>query len=226
MRRFLSVICLLGALALGSFADAGTVTKPFNLSLGSAYSGLTATISYKIVLVDGTTPVGPITATGVTEGSFGTFTATGSYNVNVANFDTSWVGKIVWYESTNEILYEEPFTAIPEASVATDVAAIKAKTDNLPAQPAAVGSAMTVADKTGFKLASNGLDAISMTAPTGLANNFREAIIATWRWFYKASDKDVVPGRIRTLADDGVTVLTSQPYTSDSRGREVKGSSQ
>jgi|GEM_PF-4996360 len=128
-----------------------TITRPFNFSLGSAYSGLASTISYQVV-VDGSVVVGPITATGITEGSFGEFTATGSYNVEIANFDTSWVGKITWYESTNEILYEEPFTATQSGdsfptvgSTNTATSAIKAKTDNLPASPAAVGSAMTLA---------------------------------------------------------------------------------
>jgi len=87
-----------------------TITRPFNFSLGSAYSGLSSTISYQVV-VGGSVVVGPATATGITEGSFGAFTETGSYNVEIPNFDTSWVGRIVWYESTNEILYEEPFTA-------------------------------------------------------------------------------------------------------------------
>lgn len=86
------------------------IARPFNFSLGTAYAGLTATISYQVV-VGGSVVVGPVTGTGVTEGAFGTFTATGSYNVEIADFDTSWVGRIVWYESTNGILYEEPFTA-------------------------------------------------------------------------------------------------------------------
>lgn len=42
--------------------------------------------------------------------------------------------------------------------------AINDKTTNLPASPAAVGSAMTVSDKAGFRLAANGLDAIAVEA--------------------------------------------------------------
>jgi|GEM_PF-5605526 len=87
-----------------------TITRLFNLNLGTSYAGLTSTISYQVV-VGGNVVVGPVTGTGITEGSFGAFTATGSYNVEIADFDTSWVGKIIWYESTNGILYEEPFTA-------------------------------------------------------------------------------------------------------------------
>ena len=49
------------------------------------------------------------------------------------------------------------------AAVDTEVAAIKAKTDNLPASPAAVGSAMTLADGaiTEAKFSSGGLNAIA-----------------------------------------------------------------
>ncbi|WP_422928557.1 hypothetical protein [Singulisphaera sp. PoT] len=152
MRRLITSAFLLVALAFGQAAGAATITKPFNFTLGPAYSGLASTVSYKVVLVDGSTPIGPVTATGITEGSFGAVTATGSYNVNVANFDTGWAGKIVWVESTSGLVYEEPFgvsqsTDVTAALAATssNVAAVKAKTDNLPASPAAVGSAMTLA---------------------------------------------------------------------------------
>ncbi|WP_422932041.1 hypothetical protein [Singulisphaera sp. PoT] len=145
MRRLFSSAFLFVALAFGQLAGAATITKPFNFTLGAAYSGLASTVSYKIVLVDGSTPIGPITATGITEGSFGAVTVTGSYNVNVANFDTTWVGKIVWVESTSGLVYEEPFTATQSTDVAANVTAIKAKTDNLPANPAAAGGTVTVA---------------------------------------------------------------------------------
>lgn len=59
--------------------------------------------------------------------------------------------------------------------VDTEIAAIKAKTDLIPASPAAVGSAMTVSDKTGFKLASDGLDSVlvesGITEGAGLTND-------------------------------------------------------
>lgn len=57
----------------------------------------------------------------------------------------------------------------------TQVALVKAKTDLIPASPASVGSAMTVSDKTGFKLASDGLDSVlvesGITEGAGLTND-------------------------------------------------------
>ena len=52
------------------------------------------------------------------------------------------------------------------AAVDTEVAAIKAKTDNLPASPAAVGSAMTLADGavTAAKVATGAIDADALAA--------------------------------------------------------------
>jgi len=64
----------------------------------------------------------------------------------------------------------------------SNIAAIKAKTDNLNFSGTDVkatldGEKVTVSsneDKTGYKLASDGLDSVSTTAPTGVASNFRE----------------------------------------------------
>lgn len=133
MRRFLTSAFLLVGLVVGQLAGAATVTRPFNFTLGSAYSGLASTVSYQIVLVDGSSPIGPITGTGITEGSFGAVTATGSYDVNIANFDTSWAGRIKWLESTSGLVYEETFGVSQSADNAAGIAAVKAKTDNLPA---------------------------------------------------------------------------------------------
>jgi hypothetical protein len=93
------------------------------------------------------------------------------------------------------------------------IAAIKAKTDLLPGQPAAVGSPMTVSDKTGFKLASDGLDAITTSPTTGPATNLAQMIVQLWRRFFKQAVKDA--GALRTFADDGTTVLTTQSVADD-----------
>lgn len=99
------------------------------------------------------------------------------------------------------------------SAVGTLVSAIKAKTDGLNFTGADVkatldGETVTVGDKTGYKLAADGLDTISTTAPTGVASNFREMVVAVWRLFFKkvtetADDR-------KTYGDDGTTVLTTQ----------------
>ena len=72
-----------------------------------------------------------------------------------------------------------------------------------------VGSVTT---KTGYSLASTGLDSISITAPSGVASNFREMVVQLWRRFFKRTTKD--SDEIKTYADNGTSVLTTQVYTS------------
>jgi hypothetical protein len=95
----------------------------------------------------------------------------------------------------------------------SSIGAIKAKTDNLPSQPAAVGSSMVVSDKTGFKLASDGLDAVSTEAPDGVASNVREMFVQTWRRFFGKVTKS--SSQLITYADDGITPVTTQEVTDD-----------
>lgn len=82
---------------------------------------------------------------------------------------------------TGPVALEATLTAIKGAGWTTEtlaaidvlIDAIKAKTDNLPAQPAAVGSAMAVSDKTGFSLTSAydpAKDAASATNLQGVAD--------------------------------------------------------
>ncbi len=109
------------------------------------------------------------------------------------------------------------------AVVDTEVAAILAKVNNLPASPAAVGSAMTVSDKTGFKLAADGLDSISITAPTGVASNFREMWVQVWRLFFKRVTETAAERK--TYADDGATVLTTQTLSDNGTTQEQSAAS-
>lgn len=79
-----------------------------------------------------------------------------------------------------------------------------------------VGSVTT---KTGYALASNGLDSISTTAPSGVASNFREMLVAVWRRFFKRTTKD--SDEIKTYADNGTSVLTTQTYTVSGSDEDV-----
>lgn len=75
-----------------------------------------------------------------------------------------------------------------------------------------LSSGVTVSDKTGFKLASDGLDAIATTAPSGPATTFREMVVQTWRRFFRKATKTSTA--ITTYADDGTTVITTQAIES------------
>lgn len=66
------------------------------------------------------------------------------------------------------------------------------------------------ADKTGYKLASDGLDSVATTAPSGVASNFREMVVQTWRRWFKKTVYDIDDNNIKTFADDDSTVVTTQ----------------
>jgi hypothetical protein len=77
----------------------------------------------------------------------------------------------------------------------------------------AAGAGLTGIPKTGYKLASDGLDSVSTTAPAGVASNFREMVVQTWRrWFKKST---LTATQLKTLADDGTTVVTTQTVSDD-----------
>jgi len=67
--------------------------------------------------------------------------------------------------------------------------------------------------KTGYKLASDGLDSIATTEPSGLASNFREMIIQLYRRFFgKATMSN---SQILTYKSDD-TVATTQAISETS----------
>lgn len=81
-----------------------------------------------------------------------------------------------------------------------------------------LSSGVTVSDKTGFSLASDGLDAIATTAPSGPATTFREMVVQTWRWFFKRATK--TSESLVTYADDGTTPITTQAITASGTDEE------
>lgn len=139
------------------------------------------------------------------------------------------------YDPTDQQILEDTGTTLPAtlttiddfldtemaavlAAVDTEVAAIKLKTDLIPASPAAVGSAMVVSDKTGFSLAATGLDAISAT-PVANPTTWPQRIM--WfvqRFFYSSK----TPTELVTKDSAGAT-LTTQAITDDGAGTETLG---
>lgn len=79
-------------------------------------------------------------------------------------------------------------------------------------------------DKTGYILGATGLNSIDTTAPTGVADNFREMLVQIWRRYFKKSIKSESGLTIKTYADDNSTVLTTQTYTDDGIGNETLNS--
>ena len=106
------------------------------------------------------------------------------------------------------------------ASVSADIAAVKAETALIVADTGTDGVLVAAAAKTGYKLASDGLDSVAITYPSGVASNFREMMIQLWiRFFGKVTKTD---SAIRTYAANGTDVLTTQ-VISDTAGTETQG---
>ena len=82
------------------------------------------------------------------------------------------------------------------------------------------GVVVATASKTGYALASDGLDSISTTAPSGVATNFRQMVVQTWRRLFKKTT--LTSTQLKTYADDGTTVVTTQAVT-NSGGIETVG---
>lgn len=73
---------------------------------------------------------------------------------------------------------------------------------------------ITVIDKTGYKLASDGLDSISTTEPTGKASTFREMVIQIWRRLFGKTT--LTSSQLTTYKTDGTTVATTQTVSETS----------
>ena len=72
----------------------------------------------------------------------------------------------------------------------------------------ALYSGVAVADKVDFKLASDGLDSIAVTAPTGVATTFPGMMVQLFRRFF--GKVTMTATQIKTWDDTGLVVTTTQ----------------
>ena len=84
------------------------------------------------------------------------------------------------------------------------------------------GSIPVESDSVPAKLTADGLDNIPITAPSGAATDFREMLVQVWRRFFKRANRTYSGGTktIKTYADDGTTVLTTQVIADDGTTEE------
>jgi hypothetical protein len=94
------------------------------------------------------------------------------------------------------------------ASVSVDIAALKTDTAAILADTGTDGVVVASGSKTGYKLASDGLDSVSTAAPSGVPTDFREMMVMVYRRFFKKVT--MTSTVLSTYADDGSTVLTEQ----------------
>ena len=111
-----------------------------------------------------------------------------------------------------------------QAGLAT-AAALTIVGDNVAAVLADTGTDGVVVasgSKSGYALSSTGLDSVATTAPSGVASNFREMVVQTWRRFFKKAVHDTAAETLKTYADDGTTLVTTQTL-SESGDTETQG---
>jgi hypothetical protein len=120
---------------------------------------------------------------------------TGDIRVNATAVDSAPTGQIA------DAVWDEPRAGhTASQTFGEGVAAVVA--------PVAVA---TNADKTGYKLAADGLDVISTAPPMAVAGTFREMVIQVWRRFFKKCKLSATD--LKTYRDDGTTVATTQSVT-------------
>ncbi len=109
--------------------------------------------------------------------------------------------------------YDAAKTATQTEPDNAGISAIEAKTTQLTFTTPNVVDA-SAADKTGYKLASDGLDAISVADPGSPASQttFPKRMIALWRRFFSKVVKDNAIEEIRQYADDDTTVNSTQDF--------------
>lgn len=145
----------------------------------------------------------------------------------VAHWDTAFPGTVT-VGSPNAAL--KSTLALVHTIVSSGThgnAALKSLIDALAGVAAAIledtgTTGVPVSDKTGFKLAADGLDSIDASQPAGVAANWAEMVVLLYRRFFKKVTHDTNTGEIKTFADDGTTPLTTQSAT-ESGGVETQG---
>jgi hypothetical protein len=106
--------------------------------------------------------------------------------------------------------------------------AVGSVTGNVGGSVGSVTAAVTVGtnnDKTGYSLASTGLDAVSTADPGSVASTFTQRMNQLWRRFFKRVKNDKAGLTITTYRDDNTTVETTQTYTSAAGADDVGAAS-
>jgi len=85
-----------------------------------------------------------------------------------------------------------------------------------------IAAILAIVGTTGVTVASDGLDGVSTTEPSGVASNFREMVVQTWRRFFKKSR--MTASSVVTYKDDNLTAATNQSLA-ESDDDQIMGAS-
>lgn len=108
------------------------------------------------------------------------------------------------------------YDAPTHAEMTSELAALATSTAlaSLVTTVGVAGIGLSAIPKTGYKLASDGLDSVAVTAPAGVASTFPGMVVQLWRRFFRKST--LTATQLKTYGDDGTTVLTTQVVSDDS----------
>ena len=230
-------------------ANAGTVTFPTNATLASTTNITAGTITTVTTVTNQLTAAA--IATGIwqdtTSGDFTVSSSIGKSlyttgNAPGAASGLSIVGSAMTLAANQHVIVDsgtittytgntvqtgDAFARLGApvgASHSADVAAVKSDTGGLVTTVGVAGLGLSAIPKTGYKLASDGLDSIAVTAPSTVATTFPGMVVQLWRRMFKKTVLNSNTGKIITYADDGTTAVTTQDAT-DSGGVQTQGTS-
>ena len=112
--------------------------------------------------------------------------------------------------------YDSCLQRIPvewDGSVILPLATVDTVADAILADTGTDGVVVAAASKTGYALSATGLDTISTSATTGLATTLPTRMNQLWRRFFRKATKTST--QIKTYADNGTDVLTTQTVSDD-----------
>jgi hypothetical protein len=105
---------------------------------------------------------------------------------------------------------------LASANLDTQLADLPTAAEIKTAMEAAGSHLALILDDTGTSgvvIAATGLDLIPTTAPSGVATTFRQMVVQLWRRFFKKAT--MTSTQLKTYADDGTTVVTTQTVSDD-----------
>lgn len=108
---------------------------------------------------------------------------------------------------------EARLAELDAANLPVDVAAVKSDTAAILADTGTDGVVVASASKSGYALSATGLDSIAATDPGGVATTWPQMLVQLWRRFFKKST--LTRTQLKTYADDGTTVVTTQSVSDD-----------
>ena len=207
--------------AAGSAGDPWATAIPGAYGVGTAGKILGDNINAPIATVDSVvdgiaTTIGAAGA-GLTALATAAALATVDGNVDAILVDTGTTldAALAVVDANVDAILVDTGTTLPASLAAHDAKldTVDGIVDTILVDTGTAGVVVAAASKTGYALASTGLDAVAVTAPSGVATTFTEMVVQLWRHLFKKTTFDSSSGLLKTYADDGTTVVTTQTCT-------------